>query len=86
MASGTSVVAYANTPADEIIDHDNNGWIVSQKRSEAIISVVDRLIAVGRDQLEEMGRRASDSVRKKFSLSATVAAHVNLYANLMEKA
>lgn len=79
MASGTAVVAFRDTPAEEMIIHGENGWLVPHGNSDAFIQAVDNAIGLGRERLAEMGLAAQAHALEHFSLSNVVDRHLALY-------
>lgn len=86
MAAGTPVIAYRDTPADEIIVDGENGWLVPHGDSDAFVAAVGGAIALGRDCLAEMGRAAQAHAIRHFSLGTIVDRHLALYEEKLARA
>lgn len=79
MAAGTPVVAFRDTPAEEMIVDGETGWLVPHGDSEAFVATVDAAIALGRERLAEMGEAARARAMKHFSLASVIDRHLALY-------
>ncbi len=79
MASGTPVIGYRETPAEEIAVEGETGWLVPHGDIERFAATLAGAIAQGREALAAMGRRASQNVRARFDLQMVASAHLALY-------
>jgi glycosyltransferase involved in cell wall biosynthesis len=82
MASGAPVIAFAGTPAEEMIRHGETGWLVPHGDCDAFAAAVKLATALGRESLAAMGRRASSETFVRFSIDGGIRAHVELYEEL----
>jgi glycosyltransferase involved in cell wall biosynthesis len=85
MASGTPVIAFRDTPAEEIIAEGETGWLVPHGDVEAFAAALARARAAGRDVLARMGRTARDQVTARFSAGVIAAKHIELYRELLSR-
>ncbi|MER8500406.1 glycosyltransferase [Mesorhizobium sp. M0204] len=86
MASGTPVVAFANTPAQEIIEECVTGWTVPHNDVEALIAKIRNAMAMARGELKEMGIRGREVVAKRYSPDVAALKHIELYRDLLPAA
>ncbi len=80
MASGTPVIAFHDTPAEEMIKHEETGWLVPHGDFGAYVEAVDAALLVGKERLAKMGQAASDFARSHFSMDRILDQHLELYA------
>jgi glycosyltransferase involved in cell wall biosynthesis len=83
MASGTPVIAYDNTPAEDMIINGATGWLVPHGNSKAFLAAVEKAQIVGREKLANMGKHAREDVLNRFSLDMVVNKHIKLYQELL---
>ena len=83
MASGTPVLAYGNTPADDIIDQ-NTGFVVPFKNSGSFIRKALELAMLKRETLSKMGRKARLRVERNFSSDVIAREHIELYKSYLK--
>jgi glycosyltransferase involved in cell wall biosynthesis len=81
MACGVPVIATAVGGIPEVIDDDVTGFLVPVGDSEAAADAAGKLF--NRELRRGMGMRGRLRVEDKFSLSATVRAHEELYTRLL---
>jgi glycosyltransferase involved in cell wall biosynthesis len=79
MAAGTPVVAFRNTPAEEMIVHGQTGWLVSHGDTEAFATTVDAAMMLGREKLALMGQTARAHALQNFALASVIDRHLVLY-------
>lgn len=79
MASRTPVIAYNDTPAEEILRHGETGWLVPHANRQRFFETVRAAMAEGPEKLAEMGGRASKDVRERFALKVVAERHIALY-------
>lgn len=83
MLSATPVIAYDNTPAEDMIEHGKTGWLVPHGDHENFYKTLLSALALETETLASMGRAAQDFARKNFSLESIAKKHIELYAELM---
>lgn len=83
--SGTPVLAYAETPAEEILT-DATGWIVAHGDTLAMAEKLSQIQRMPRTRLGDMGRVARRNALGRFSAAVIAERHINLYRDLMEAA
>ena len=79
MASGTPVIAYDNTPAAEMIQNDETGWLVPHDNQSKYLTKTEQAIALGAEALAKMGEKACEYVHAEFSLDQITQQHISLY-------
>jgi len=85
LLSGTPVIAFDSTPAVEIIDHEDSGWIVTNGDSAAVIRALKDAHAGGRARLAAMGRVGRRNVLARFSPNVVARMHIDLYRDLIAR-
>jgi len=85
MASGTPVIAFRDTPAEEMIVHGESGWLVTHGDLEQFTAAVDSAMALDRNTLSDMGRAARARAIQKYSLRTVVEQHIELYSEKLEE-
>lgn len=83
MASGTPVLAYSETPADEIIRSAATGFKVSLHDEAAFVEQAAAIASDGTLDLCQMGRDGREDVLRHFSVDIVARAHVELYTELL---
>lgn len=83
MASGTPVLAYSDTPADEIIRSPKTGFTVPHHDDAAFVEKAAAIANDGMLDLGQMGREARKDVLRNFSTEIVAQAHVQLYGELL---
>jgi glycosyltransferase involved in cell wall biosynthesis len=83
MASGTPVIAFRGTPAEDIITDGVTGWLVPHGDAAAFLQAVQHARCLTRDELSKMGRAARQSVLKRFSADTVADQHIKLYEDLL---
>jgi glycosyltransferase involved in cell wall biosynthesis len=84
MACGVPVIATAVGGIPEVVDDNETGFLVPVGSPEATAEAAAKLFH--RELREVMGMRGRRRVENNFSLSATVRAHEELYAQLLDRA
>ncbi len=83
MACGLpSVVAAIEDVSTDIVDHESDGLLVGQEDPEAFAGAVLRLLD-DPGLAREIGRRAVEKVRRKFSIESISKQHHELYEELL---
>ena len=85
MASGTAVLAFAGTPAEEMICHGRTGWLVPHNNSQAMIAAIATAMELGREKLSEMGRIASVESISRYTPAIIANNHIELYSKLIKQ-
>jgi glycosyltransferase involved in cell wall biosynthesis len=80
--SGTPVLAYADTPAEEILT-DTTGWLVPHGDAPAMAARLAQVHALPRTKLAEMGRMAREKALSRFSSAIIADRHIDLYRELL---
>lgn len=80
--SGTPVLAYADTPAEEILTH-TTGWLVPHGDPHAMAARLAQIHALPRAKLAEMGRMAREKALSRFSAAIIADQHIDLYRELL---
>jgi glycosyltransferase involved in cell wall biosynthesis len=83
MASGTPALAFRETPAEEIIMDDEDGWLTSHGDSDAMGNQVACLLARGREVLKLAGLKARASAVAHYSPAIAAKSHLALYERLL---
>ncbi len=84
LASATPVIAFDQTPAEEIVDHGRSGFVVPHGDAGAVVDAIRTMQAMPRDTRLEMGRRGHENVEARYSPAAVARQHVALYSELIE--
>jgi glycosyltransferase involved in cell wall biosynthesis len=84
MACGVPVIATAVGGIPEVVDDNETGFLVPVGSPEATAEAAAKLFH--RELREVMGMRGRRRLENNFSLSATVRAHEELYAQLLDRA
>lgn len=85
MASCTPVIAFASTPAEEILIDGETGWLAPHGNLDAFASLIRDAQAIGRERLKEMGFNARKRAVSQFSADLVADKHIELYAELMAR-
>ena len=86
MASGTPVVAYASTPAEEMLRHGETGWLVPHGDVKAFLATLKEIRSLPRASMESMGAAAHEIAQRQFSADAVADEHIALYNSLLQTA
>jgi glycosyltransferase involved in cell wall biosynthesis len=82
MACGTPSIAFATGGVSEIIDHDQNGWLVSPRDTQGLIKGLE-LAVNDNERLNKWGQEANIKVNKKFNKDIFVNNYLNLYDKVL---
>ncbi|SJM29732.1 glycosyltransferase [Mesorhizobium delmotii] len=83
MAAGTPVVAFASTPAQEIIEESVTGWTVPHNDVESLVTKIRNVMAMDRGKLRAMGVKGREAVTKRYSPDVAALEHIKLYCDLL---
>tara|TARA_R110002074_G_scaffold386404_1_gene568088 strand:- start:5708 stop:6946 length:1239 start_codon:yes stop_codon:yes gene_type:complete len=83
LLSGTAVVAFDGTPAEEIVLEGRTGWIVPNGDADAVVVAIGKATTAGSEVLAQMGQLGRRDVASRFSLEAIAKAHIKLYRELL---
>lgn len=84
LAAGTPVLAFDHTPAEEIIQHGETGWVVAHADSDALVRGILAAAALDPAELAARGRMGRQRVLARYAPEVVAGAHVALYAGLVE--
>jgi glycosyltransferase involved in cell wall biosynthesis len=82
MAMRKPVIACNTGGVPEIITHGRDGWLVEERSVEAVAAAMTTLLG-NRELCGELGGRARETVRNRFTPRQQSAAATRLYANLL---
>jgi glycosyltransferase involved in cell wall biosynthesis len=82
MAMRKPVIACGTGGVPEIITHGRDGWLVEERSAAAVAAGIDRLLNDG-ELRRQMGERARETVRSRFSPRQQCAAVARRYASLV---
>jgi glycosyltransferase involved in cell wall biosynthesis len=82
MAMRKPVIACNTGGVPEIITHGSDGWLVEERSAEAVASAMSTLLG-NRELCGQLGARARETVRNRFTPRQQSAAATRLYANLL---
>lgn len=82
MAMRKPVIACNTGGVPEIITHGRDGWLVPERSEEAVAAAISALLDDG-DLCRQLGGRARDTVRGRFSPRQQCAAVTQRYASLL---
>jgi len=85
MAMRKPVIACGTGGVPEIITHGKDGWLVEERSTEAVADGIARLLADG-ELCRQMGSRARETVRNRFTPRQQCAAVTQRYAELIAAA
>jgi glycosyltransferase involved in cell wall biosynthesis len=85
MAMRKPVIACSTGGVPEIITHGRDGWLVAERSAEAVATAISTLLKDG-DLCRQLGQRARETVRNRFTPRQQSAAVVQRYANLIAAA
>jgi glycosyltransferase involved in cell wall biosynthesis len=85
MAMRKPVIACGTGGVPEIITHGRDGWLVEERSAEAVATAITRLLNDG-ELCRQMGARARETVRERFSPRRQCAAVAQRYAALVSQA
>lgn len=85
LAAGTPVIAFDNTPAEEIIADGETGWLVTHGDAGKLAAMIAAAAATPRDRLAAMGLAGRDKVLRAYAPATVARAHLNLYEELLER-
>jgi glycosyltransferase involved in cell wall biosynthesis len=85
MAMRKPVIACGTGGVPEIITHGRDGWLVEERSEEAVASAITTLLN-DMELRREMGARARETVRQRFSPRQQCSAVVQRYAGLIAAA
>lgn len=83
MAAGTPVVAFMQTPAEEIAEDNVTGWLVPHGDTAGFLEAIERARSFGGAELAKLGSRARADVLKRFAPRIIAAKHQALYEELI---
>ena len=86
MASGTAVIAFDDTPASEMLDQDETGYLVPRGDAQAFVARLNEVRQFSSSRLREMGLKARREALDRFSTEAIVSQHTALYRELLDAA
>lgn len=85
LASGTPVIAFRDTPAEEILT-DASGWLVPHGDAAAMQRALQAALALPRPALAAMGLAGHGDIRARFAPEVVAARHVALYRSVIASA
>lgn len=85
LAAGTPVIAFADTPAEEIISDGESGWLVQHGDAEALATTITAAARIDCQRLVEMGRIGRRHVLRTFAPAVVARAHLALYEELVAR-
>jgi glycosyltransferase involved in cell wall biosynthesis len=85
MAMRKPVIACNTGGVPEIITHGRDGWLVAERSHEAVATAMAALLKDG-ELCRQMGARARQTVRERFSPRQQSAAVTQRYASLIAAA
>lgn len=85
MAMRKPVIACSTGGVPEIITHGRDGWLVEERSAEAVAAAITKLLNDG-EQCRQMGARARETVRNRFTPRQQSAAVTQRYASLIAAA
>lgn len=83
LASGTPVIAFADTPAEDIVDDGESGWLVPHGDADALAAAITAAARLDPGRLAAMGRAGRRHVLATFSPAVVARAHLALYEELV---
>ena len=84
MAQGVCPVVSRVGGMPELVIHEQCGLLVPPGDAAALMQALDRL-AQDRELCSRLGARAKERIEKDFTITATIAAHIELYSELMRE-
>jgi len=85
MAMRKPVIACGTGGVPEIITHGRDGWLVEERSAEAVAAAITALLNDG-ELCRQMGARARETVRERFSPRRQCAAVAQRYGSLVSQA
>jgi len=85
MAFGLPVVAARVGGVPEVIEDNENGFLVEPKSPDALAEKIDYVLSLSTKKKTEICKRAKKTIEEKFSLKKMVKEYENLYQKLLEK-
>lgn len=79
MLAGKAVVAFRDTPAEDMIIDGQTGWLVRHGDTNGFVAAVNSAVALGREILRKIGAKAREETLKNYLLADTVNKHIRLY-------
>ncbi|SJM94025.1 glycosyltransferase [Crenothrix polyspora] len=84
MACGTPAIAFSTGGVPEIIDHDQNGWLVKPKDTQGLAAGLE--IAINEPlRLKSWGKNARLKAEKHFNRDLFINRHLALYDKVLSK-
>jgi hypothetical protein len=84
MAMRKPVIACDSGGVPEIITHGKDGWLVEPRSAEAVAAAIDTLLG-SPERRRQMGERARETVRARFSPRQQCVRAALLYAGLTRR-
>lgn len=81
MSSGTPVIAFLGTPAEEMIDDSENGFLIEIGETSRFVDVVRIFLDLDESQRKKMGEQARAQAVTKFSAVSVARQYCDLYLN-----
>jgi glycosyltransferase involved in cell wall biosynthesis len=85
MASGLASIATDVGGVSEIIQDEENGFLVNPKNSAILYQKIDYALSLPKEEREVIGKRAKETISDKFSLQKMVREYENLYSEMLNK-
>lgn len=85
MACGIACVASETPGCRDVIEHGKSGWLVAPEDPEALAAALKHLTREA-GQREALGREARKRVVERYTIEKEVAAHEDLYSELLASA
>jgi glycosyltransferase involved in cell wall biosynthesis len=85
LAAGTPVLAFDDTPATEIIRNGQTGWIVPHGDADALIAGIRAAAALTPETRTAFGHAGRRDVLARHAPDVVARAHVELYAELIDR-
>ncbi|WP_367159091.1 glycosyltransferase [Mesorhizobium sp.] len=83
MACGTPVIGFLKTPAEEIISHEQTGWLARHGDADAVVAAVEAARALPVPLLRNFGVLARAAVIDRYSPEAIAHLYVELYESVL---
>ena len=84
LASGTAVIAFRDTPAQEILD-ENCGWLVPHNDAAAMTAALRAALSMTPDGLTRMGLAGVRRIGQHFAPQNIARQHLELYRTLLAR-
>lgn len=72
MYCGTPVLVSDSGAQRDIVDHDKNGFMITDVSAEGLAREIEKILQYSREEMEEIQRQAKETIHQKFLIEYTV--------------